>query len=79
MKVAKHQHVTYRAPLVEVTISAIVRRVHRDGTVTVEARFVLDKDGNATGGYLNHRYRISAKLLSPAGGVAEILPIRRSA
>lgn len=33
-------------------IEAVVRRVHRDGTVTVEARFVRNPDGSVRPGYL---------------------------
>lgn len=54
-----HQIVTYQAN--NDTIRAIVRRVHRDGTVTVEARHVLDRKGRAVGGYIGFRYRVRAR------------------
>jgi len=64
MTVHKHQFVTYRVH--NQTISAIVRRVHRDGTATVEARFVLDEEGNVTPGcYLGYRYRYAQSALTP--------------
>lgn len=45
-------------------ILANVCRVHRDGTVTVEARFSLDFEGEITGTYLGYRYRLERALLS---------------
>ncbi len=65
--IRKHQHVTYRAlEGAGPTISAIVRCAHKDGTATVEARFVLDGDGNKiVPGYLGYRYRIDQAVLTP--------------
>lgn len=47
-------------------VRAIVRTMHRDGTVTIEARHVLDKNGKPEGGYLGYRYRVGANLLRSA-------------
>lgn len=61
-KFRKHQFVTYEVR--GRTISAIVRAVHRDGTVTVEARHELDQSGNIRGCYLGYRYRYEANDLT---------------
>lgn len=58
VKFRKHQHVTYDCR--GRTITAIIRRAHRDGTVTVEARHVLDDSGNIQGCYLGFRFRYDA-------------------
>ena len=36
----------------------VVRRVHRDGTITLEARFALFR-GKEKPGYLGHKYRVN--------------------
>jgi hypothetical protein len=41
-------------------VQAIVRKVHRDKTVTVEDRFWLDDTGERTGTYLNGTQRLPA-------------------
>lgn len=41
-------------------VEAIVRAVHRDGSVTVEDRFTLDAAGNRRGCYINNKQRIAA-------------------
>lgn len=41
-------------------VKAIVDTVHRDGTVTVTARHVVDEDGEPEGGFLGYQYRIDA-------------------
>lgn len=65
MKTARRgQFVTYKAG--HLTIRAIVRNVHRDGTSTVEARFVLNRDGIPISGYLGYRYRLANSLLRAA-------------
>lgn len=56
--------VTYRAacgPLVE----GIIRRDHRDGFYTVEARHVLGEAGERKPGYLGFRYLFPAHELQP--------------
>jgi hypothetical protein len=50
-------------------IQATVRTVHRDGSVTVEARHVLRSDGKPHGAYLGYRYR-----MDPADLALEIAP-----
>lgn len=61
------QHVEYSLPhSPDVVVEAIVRAVHGDGTVTVEARFCRDKQGDRSGGYLGYRYRYSARTLRDA-------------
>lgn len=45
-------------------ILACVRCMHRDGSVTVEARFFLDPQGEVSGTYLGYRYRLERALLS---------------
>jgi hypothetical protein len=47
-------------------VAAIVRRAHRDGTVTVEARFFVNSAGAREVGYLGYRYRYEASLLKAA-------------
>lgn len=64
MKFKRHDFVTYKAR--GMTISAIVRRAHRDGTCTVEARFVFDESGKSRPGYLGYRYRYDEGILQPA-------------
>lgn len=49
-------------------ILAIVRCVHRDGTYTVESRFVLNDKGEREGPYLGYKYRMEGADLSPAAG-----------
>lgn len=56
-------HVTYRPRHLDFNVSAIVRHVHRDGTVTVEARHILDDNGEPEGGYLGYTYRFPKELL----------------
>ena len=65
--IQKHDHVTYRNWTGYCVISAIVRTVHRDGTATVEARFVLDDQGQPQPGYLGYRYRFDQDMLTPVG------------
>lgn len=77
MNLRKHQHVTYYAPAANVQLSAIVRRVHTDATVTIEARHVLDdRGGIASPTYLGLRYRVPVEDLKPAssGVVLEFKP-----
>lgn len=47
-------------------ITAIVRRAHRDGTVTVEARHELDAERRPCGCYLGYRYRYDVHVLRKA-------------
>lgn len=42
-----------------------VRRVHRDGTVTIRARFHLDRNENCTGPFLGMLYRVDPGALRP--------------
>ena len=47
---------------------AIVRRVHRDGDYTVEARHYLDASGRELGAYLGFKFRVdpaTVKLFEP--------------
>lgn len=39
------------------TVRAVVVRVHRDGSVTVEAKFAVDAAGKDRAGYLGFHYR----------------------
>jgi len=55
--------VTYRPRYLDFDVSAVVRRQHRDGTVTVEARHVLDEHGKPDSGYLGYRYRTPRETL----------------
>ncbi len=50
--------VTYKVWWSKQRVNAIVRSVHRDGSVTVEARFMLDEKGEREGGYVGHKYRL---------------------
>lgn len=54
----KGDHVTYKVWWSDWRVDAIVRSVHRDDSVTVEARFMLDVRGQRTGTYIGHRYRL---------------------
>lgn len=48
-------------------IEARVRRVHRDGTVSIEATFCRDdKTGERVGCYLGLKQRVSADVLTAA-------------
>ena len=49
-----------RSPVIE----ARVRRVHRDGTVSIEATFVRRPDGTTAPGYLGIKQRVSASVLT---------------
>ncbi len=60
----KGQHLTYRLSGFG-RVSAIVRTVHRDGSVTVEARHQL-KDGEPVGPYLGYKYRMDSSKLQIA-------------
>lgn len=44
------------------TVSAVVRTIHRDGSVTVEA-FHFVKDGKPQGGFLGYKYRMDRAAL----------------
>lgn len=55
--------VTYRPRHLDFDVSAIVRRVHRDGTATVEARHWLDENGKPDGCYLGYCYRIPQEMV----------------
>lgn len=41
-----------------IIVEGIIRARHRDRSYTVEARHLLDADGNRKPGYLGFRYRI---------------------
>lgn len=59
-------HITYSPGQTgKVRVRGIVRRIHRDGTVTVEARFFLDPDGKDVPGYLGYTYRMDPEHLKP--------------
>lgn len=58
-KITKGAFLTYVCSA-RVTVEAIARTVHRDGTVTVEARHTLDAAGNRRGCYLGFRYRLDS-------------------
>ena len=45
-------------------IEARVRRVHRDGSVSIEATFVRGDNGEVVPGYLGIRQRVAAEILS---------------
>jgi hypothetical protein len=45
-------------------IEARVRRVHRDGSVSIEATFVRKPDGSTAPGYLGIKQRVNADVLS---------------
>ena len=61
--------VTYEAN--GLLIEAIVRTLHRDGSVTVEARWVLPARRQG-GGYLGYRYRMKTSDLVSTGYSGEI-------
>lgn len=68
MEVRKGQRVRYSVwhdPAI--TVNAIVRRAHRDGTATVEAQFFV-RDGKEQPGYLGYRYRLYAGDLTEREG-----------
>ncbi|WBU27571.1 hypothetical protein OOZ54_12790 [Rhodopseudomonas palustris] len=62
-KIAKGAPVTYTCGHGD-RVSAIVKRRHRDGTATVEARFVMNSDGTERGCYLGFRYRMNVSNLA---------------
>ncbi|NEV75484.1 hypothetical protein DYI24_00110 [Rhodopseudomonas sp. BR0C11] len=62
-KIAKGAPVSYKCGHGD-RVSAIVKRRHRDGTATVEARFVMNQDGTERGCYLGFRYRLSVSILA---------------
>ena len=45
-------------------IEARVRRVHRDGSVSIEATFVRKPDGSIVPGYLGLKQRVGADVLT---------------
>ena len=62
--------VTYRA--ITMTFSAIVRHVHRDGSITVEALHEL-RNGTPIGCYIGERVRLEAKeVWADLGGSARL-------
>lgn len=61
----KGDFVTYRCAA-DGQVRAIVRTVHRDGSVTVEARHHLNREGNPDGGYLGYKYRLAQSILTVA-------------
>lgn len=65
--IRKGAHLTYVCNA-GVTVTAIARRVHRDDTVTVEARHTLDETGKPRGCYLGFRYRLDAGDLTRVEG-----------
>lgn len=46
-------------------VRAMVTRVHRDGSVTVQARFFVRPDGTDLPGFLGYKYRMDAGDLRP--------------
>jgi hypothetical protein len=46
-------------------VEARVRRVHRDGSVSIEATFFRRPDGTHVPGYLGLKQRVSAHVLTP--------------
>lgn len=64
---AKHDRVTYALPYVHgKRVVALIDTAHKDGTVTVNACYVLDEQGNHEGGWLGYKYRINPTLLTRA-------------
>lgn len=64
---AKHERVTYTLPCDRSkNVVALIDRVHKDGTVTVNACYVLDQKGEREGGWLGYKYRINPTLLTRA-------------
>lgn len=62
MKLRKGQFGTYSITrLGGWKVRAMVLTVHRDGTITIEARHALDEKGKIQGGYLGYRYRMKAE------------------
>ena len=45
-------------------IKARMRRVHRDGSVSIEASFVRRPDGTTAPGYLGVKQRVAAEVLT---------------
>lgn len=59
--IRKSQVVYYHLPhVLGRRVKALVDTVHRDGTVTVTARHVVDEDGEPEGAFLGYQYRIDA-------------------
>ena len=52
------------------TVSAKVERAHRDGTVTVEAHFLLNAAGVPSGKFLGQKYRLRAEALTQVAEAA---------
>ena len=64
-------HITYSPGQTgKVRVRGMVRRLHRDGSVTVEARFFLDPDGKDVPGYLGYEYRMDPDHLKRWAGAA---------
>lgn len=59
------QHVTYKAASGSM-VEAIIRRIHRDGSYTVESRFLRTADGDRVPGYLGFKCRMYGRGLNPA-------------
>lgn len=55
--------ITYRPRFLDFDVSAKVERVHKDGTVTVQARFLLSDDGEPEGCFLGYTYRIGMEMI----------------
>lgn len=48
----------------QTVIEACVRRIHRDGSISIEATFVRKQDGSVAPGYLGIKQRVSADVLT---------------
>lgn len=65
---AKHERVTYALPYVPgKRVVALIDTVHKDGTVTVNACYVIDEEGERESPcWLGYKYRITPTLLTRA-------------
>jgi hypothetical protein len=59
-ELSRGETVLYRPRFMDFDVRAKVRRLHRDGSVTVEAQWCLDDNGNddTRAGFLGYKYRI---------------------
>lgn len=65
---AKHERVTYPLPFSRgVRVVALIDRVHKDGTVTINACYTINEEGERISpSWLGYKYRINPTLLTRA-------------
>lgn len=64
MTLRRGDFVTYAVPDVPGTrVESLVKTVHHNGEVTIQARFILNADGTRRPGFLGYTYRVESALL----------------